>query len=273
MVLCRNCSTRSANWRARNRGTRPAHRERRAQRHGRRAAGVGLHADSAQTHPSTQEGHDRRLRHLMRFPGVLPDLSLPSGLGTFQKDRSHPLGLSEHPGHPHRPGSRGARAGHHHPAPRPGRALRQAPPHRPLDLAHLALRKSTRRGGLRNALPLLSGPRHGQRRKIFTGVSSTKVSRVSDGTLTRCPFRTISAPAPAAPPASPPITAPLPPPAMAPRTAPNAAVPPATLAVCWPREPLSRETLCVLISDRKSTRLNSSHLVISYAVFCLKNKY
>src|SRR5256885_11467658 len=31
----------------------------------------------------------------------------------------------------------------------------------------------------------------------------------------------------------------------------------------------SRGTLC---SDRKSTRLNSSHLVISYAVFCLKKK-
>src|SRR5205807_8266504 len=31
--------------------------------------------------------------------------------------------------------------------------------------------------------------------------------------------------------------------------------------------------LCaVLFSDRKSTRLNSSHLVISYAVFCLKKK-
>src|SRR5256885_12165957 len=28
----------------------------------------------------------------------------------------------------------------------------------------------------------------------------------------------------------------------------------------------------VLIGDRKSTRLNSSHLVISYAVFCLKKK-
>src|SRR5256885_11919638 len=27
-----------------------------------------------------------------------------------------------------------------------------------------------------------------------------------------------------------------------------------------------------LEEDRKSTRLNSSHLVISYAVFCLKNK-
>src|SRR5256885_5760865 len=26
------------------------------------------------------------------------------------------------------------------------------------------------------------------------------------------------------------------------------------------------------VLDRKSTRLNSSHLVISYAVFCLKNK-
>src|SRR6266850_3944473 len=30
---------------------------------------------------------------------------------------------------------------------------------------------------------------------------------------------------------------------------------------CWPAR-----------SDRKSTRLNSSHLVISYAVFCLKKK-
>src|SRR2546426_7661133 len=27
-----------------------------------------------------------------------------------------------------------------------------------------------------------------------------------------------------------------------------------------------------VVSDRKSTRLNSSHLVISYAVFCLKKK-
>src|ERR1022692_3184397 len=27
-----------------------------------------------------------------------------------------------------------------------------------------------------------------------------------------------------------------------------------------------------ILSDRKSTRLNSSHLVISYAVFCLKKK-
>src|SRR5256885_11139719 len=28
----------------------------------------------------------------------------------------------------------------------------------------------------------------------------------------------------------------------------------------------------LLVADRKSTRLNSSHLVISYAVFCLKKK-
>src|ERR1022692_4147135 len=28
----------------------------------------------------------------------------------------------------------------------------------------------------------------------------------------------------------------------------------------------------IWVSDRKSTRLNSSHLVISYAVFCLKKK-
>src|SRR2546426_4614805 len=28
----------------------------------------------------------------------------------------------------------------------------------------------------------------------------------------------------------------------------------------------------MIVEDRKSTRLNSSHLVISYAVFCLKKK-
>src|SRR5688500_19991938 len=32
------------------------------------------------------------------------------------------------------------------------------------------------------------------------------------------------------------------------------------------------ESACERMRDRKSTRLNSSHLVISYAVFCLKNK-
>src|SRR5688500_19501119 len=39
---------------------------------------------------------------------------------------------------------------------------------------------------------------------------------------------------------------------------------------------LAREAILrgdnVLFVDRKSTRLNSSHLVISYAVFCLKKK-
>src|SRR2546426_3928155 len=31
-------------------------------------------------------------------------------------------------------------------------------------------------------------------------------------------------------------------------------------------------SLALRLADRKSTRLNSSHLVISYAVFCLKKK-
>src|SRR5947207_11695628 len=34
----------------------------------------------------------------------------------------------------------------------------------------------------------------------------------------------------------------------------------------------SGESVRMLIEDRKSTRLNSSHTVISYAVFCLKKK-
>src|SRR2546426_8664014 len=33
-----------------------------------------------------------------------------------------------------------------------------------------------------------------------------------------------------------------------------------------------RDVLALREADRKSTRLNSSHLVISYAVFCLKKK-
>src|SRR2546426_8477624 len=38
------------------------------------------------------------------------------------------------------------------------------------------------------------------------------------------------------------------------------------------RHGLAVESGSLLHRDRKSTRLNSSHLVISYAVFCLKKK-
>src|SRR5256885_10788845 len=44
---------------------------------------------------------------------------------------------------------------------------------------------------------------------------------------------------------------------------------------CRPRTPWSSGPASMTSStgtDRKSTRLNSSHLVISYAVFCLKKK-
>src|SRR2546426_985702 len=37
-------------------------------------------------------------------------------------------------------------------------------------------------------------------------------------------------------------------------------------------EPFGQKDLVIFFVDRKSTRLNSSHLVISYAVFCLKKK-
>src|SRR5699024_12195202 len=35
---------------------------------------------------------------------------------------------------------------------------------------------------------------------------------------------------------------------------------------------MRRNDECISIKDRKSTRLNSSHVSISYAVFCLKKK-
>src|SRR3712207_7993668 len=37
-----------------------------------------------------------------------------------------------------------------------------------------------------------------------------------------------------------------------------------------PLLPLGRNSLAIYLVDRKSTRLNSSHANISYAVFCLK---
>src|SRR5256885_5336570 len=43
-------------------------------------------------------------------------------------------------------------------------------------------------------------------------------------------------------------------------------------ATLWHTERLPLGAVCFLRQDRKSTRLNSSHLVISYAVFCLKKK-
>src|SRR5690606_39861706 len=39
-----------------------------------------------------------------------------------------------------------------------------------------------------------------------------------------------------------------------------------------PRDGLELEKLASSAEDRKSTRLNSSHVKISYAVFCLKKK-
>src|SRR5256885_10182721 len=42
--------------------------------------------------------------------------------------------------------------------------------------------------------------------------------------------------------------------------------------VCAPVGMLRKYRIFRISKDRKSTRLNSSHLVISYAVFCLKNQ-
>src|SRR5690625_6189084 len=47
---------------------------------------------------------------------------------------------------------------------------------------------------------------------------------------------------------------------------------PPLAALDWPRDPIWQKILHQLLEDRKSTRLNSSHVAISYAVFCLKKK-
>src|SRR5438034_6690579 len=45
-----------------------------------------------------------------------------------------------------------------------------------------------------------------------------------------------------------------------------------TVPASWMLASSERSQTSLPISDRKSTRLNSSHTVISYAVFCLKKK-
>src|SRR3712207_8726559 len=63
-----------------------------------------------------------------------------------------------------------------------------------------------------------------------------------------------------------------------PARAPPEAVPELLLAADRPvrgegvRHPSERPALVHPVADRKSTRLNSSHANISYAVFCLKKK-
>src|SRR5947207_12254982 len=50
-------------------------------------------------------------------------------------------------------------------------------------------------------------------------------------------------------------------------------VPPKRKTPSWSRRGVRQNSSGVLFhQDRKSTRLNSSHTVISYAVFCLKKK-
>src|SRR5207253_11231191 len=57
-------------------------------------------------------------------------------------------------------------------------------------------------------------------------------------------------------------------PGPAPRRPPPAPWP----AAPWPRPAAGRACPPASFRDRKSTRLNSSHVAISYAVFCLKKK-
>src|ERR1017187_108039 len=150
----RGSSTTSANCKASPHDLPAAHRQCHAERALRRAPGVRLPADSPPPDRPAPPRHADRLRHLLPLPGVLPGLSRASGLRALSPRRHHAAhGVPSDPAHPYRARSHGPRAGHHHPAPRLGRPLRQAPPDRPLDTPHLALRLRHRSGGLYHALP------------------------------------------------------------------------------------------------------------------------
>src|ERR1039458_663768 len=150
----RNSSTTSANCKANPHDLPAALRQCHAECALRGAPGVRLPADSPPPNRPAPPRHADRLRHLLPLPGVLSGLSRASGLRALSSRRHHAAhGLPRHPAHPYAARSDGPRARHYHAASRPGRPLRQAPPDRPLDPPHLALRLRHRSGGLHNALP------------------------------------------------------------------------------------------------------------------------
>src|SRR5271157_3368336 len=150
----RGSSTTSANCKASPHDLPAAHRQCHPECALRRAPGVRLPADPPPPNPPAPPRHADRLRHFVRLPGVLPGLSRASGLRALSPRRHHPAHrVPLNPADAHHSGRSSPRARHYHAAPRPGRPLRQAPPDRPLDPPHLALRLRHRSGGLPNALP------------------------------------------------------------------------------------------------------------------------
>src|ERR1035438_6429780 len=150
----RNSSMTSVNCKANPHDLPAAFRQCYAERALRVAPGVALPADSPSPDRPAPPRHEDRVCHLLPLPGVLPGLSRASGLRALSPRRHHAAhSVSFNLADPYRASRNGPRARHHHPAPRPGRPLRQAPPDRPLDPPHLALRLRHRRSGLHNALP------------------------------------------------------------------------------------------------------------------------
>src|ERR1017187_9375453 len=182
----RSCCTTSANCKANPHDLPAAFRQCHAECALRGAPGVGLPADLPPPNRPTPPRHADRGRHFLPLPGVLSGLSRASRLRALSPRRHHAAhGLLRHPDYAHDSGGSRTRARHHHPAPRTGRPLRQAPPDRPLDPPHLALRLRHRRGGLHNALPL--GVTSGIRLRLVHGGAAFSLSiRAQLGLLPPC---------------------------------------------------------------------------------------
>src|ERR1035441_2462430 len=177
----KSSSTTSASCKASPHDLPAALRQCHAERALRRAPGVRLPADSPPPDRPAPPRHADRLRHFVPLPGVLPGLSRASGLRALSPRRHHAAhGLPRHSADPHRPRRNGPRARHYHPAPRSGRPLRQAPPNRPLDPPHLALRLRHRSGGLHHALP--PGVIGGIRLRLV----HPSAARTSSSTFSKC---------------------------------------------------------------------------------------
>src|ERR1035441_2967399 len=121
---CATCCTMCDNW-SRNahdddHDAHPAHHQRSAERHLRRAPGLGLYADPPPADRRAPPRDDHGLHHFLPLSGLLLRLSPASRIGPFPKNRSDSHDLFFHPGYSHGVGRDRSGAGNHHASPRLG---------------------------------------------------------------------------------------------------------------------------------------------------------
>src|ERR1035437_4053346 len=142
----------SRSWNKTTRDPHPSYHQCIPERHGRRAAGVGLYTDPAQADCGAPQGDDHGVHHVLRVSGLLSHLPRAGWVGTLPEDGDDSHGVLVDTRDAYGAGRYGAGAGDHHVAARAGGAIRQASETGTVGAAGLAVRQCARWGGVRDAV-------------------------------------------------------------------------------------------------------------------------